>query len=80
MLKPHLLACLPLQCRAPKPVRSFFVYRGADAIEKNFITGIKDWFMDLKIAVGENLKVDDGKNQFVDAFKLYIGQKESSYV
>ena len=28
--------------------------------------------MDLKIAVGENLKVDDGKNQFVDAFNFYI--------
>lgn len=49
-----------------------FVYRGTDAIEKNFVTGIKDWFMDLKIAVGENLKVDDGKNQFVDAFNFYI--------
>lgn len=51
----------------PETKEVVFVYRGTDAIEKNFTVGIKDWFMDLKIAVGANLTVDDGQNQFVDA-------------
>lgn len=55
----------------PKTKEVVFVYRGTDAIEKNFTVGIKDWFMDLKIAVGANLTVDDGKNQFVDAQNFY---------
>ena len=55
----------------PETKEVVFVYRGTDAIEKNFTVGIKDWFMDLKIAVGANLTVDDGKNQFVDAQNFY---------
>lgn len=39
----------------PKTKEVVFVYRGTDAIEKNFTVGIKDWFMDLKIAVSLNL-------------------------
>ena len=55
----------------PETKEVVFVYRGTDAIEKNFTVGIKDWFMDLKIAVGANLTVDNGQNQFVDAQNFY---------
>ncbi len=47
----------------PETKEVVFVYRGTDPIEKDFVAGIKDWSMDLRIAVGDNLKINYGRNQ-----------------
>ena len=56
----------------PKTKEIVFAYRGTEAIEKYPTAAIKDWLMDLKIAAGSNLTVNDGHNQFVDAASFYI--------
>lgn len=56
----------------PKTKEIVFVYRGTEAIERYPAAAIKDWLMDLKIAAGSNLTINDGHNQFVDAASFYI--------
>ena len=56
----------------PKTKEIVFAYRGTEAIERYPAAAIKDWLMDLKIAAGSNLTINDGHNQFVDAASFYI--------
>lgn len=51
----------------PETKEIVFAYRGTNGILGN----LEDWLMNLKIAVGANLTIDNGKNQFIDALNFY---------